>query len=419
MINNNKCLKIREKRDNYLLKSKHGKIKIYNSLAKLYDNKLNKKYKYQIIKIPSNYDIKNQIEDNPQFELLKDRLVRCATRNKFYISDYDEKVNKKFNGLKKHTIVKRFIDNKLLNKTSYYGINIGAILLSLKVNGTLEPSYLLSSLLLTLPFKYYTACESHYSKYHIDNIDKYDILNKMEEIYQTIINNFCLFIYQLKIKNPLDILFLYDATISRICTLSNKDSDKVKETTENIEAVINRASDFYSSSRLGYNVVLGYAVCRNQATIFRDICIRLGFDAKICGLKYERNFFDYNYHAVVLVNHNGTNYILDPEHLANYKYEDNKFISEDGMITLKKIEGFTNKISFKCMGFDLIDKNINNISYVSDITESYNLLMDDIMIKRINKFNNNNDGFFIKFYDLFKELIELNNLDNSEKTLIK
>ena len=255
----NKYLLIRDLRDKLVLKSKNGKIKIYSNLAKILDKKLNKKFKYTKIKLPSNYDLKHIMDSNPQFELLKDREVRCATRNSFYISDIDEKINKASISFRKHKIISRMVDNNIIRNSFFTGMNVGSIILSYLIDGTLEPIYLNSSLLLSLPITTYCSLESKHNCDFIDNIDKYEIINKMEDIYQKVINEFCLFIYQLKIKNPLDIMFVYDATISRLCLLvKDLPNDEYREAVEHIENEINRGLDSYTTRTLGYNVLLGY-----------------------------------------------------------------------------------------------------------------------------------------------------------------
>ena len=411
----NNYLLIRELRDKLVLKSKNGKIKIYSNIANILDKKLNKKFKYTKLKLPSNYDIKNIVDNNPQFELLKDREVRCATRNNFYISDIDEKINKTSIKFRKHKIISRMINNEILRDTFFSSINISSILLSYIMEGYIEPLYLSSSLLLTLPISTYCSIEYSHNKEHLDDINKYEILNKMENLYQKIINEFCLFIYQLKIKNPLDIMFIYDATISRLCLLvkdiSNTD---YKEAVELIEYEINRGLDTYTTRTLGYNVLLGYGVCRNQATIFKDICTRLNMKSSVCSLRYDDNT-EYFYHSITLVEKKGKSYLLDPENLANYKIVGNKLISEEDNIILSKIEDYKIKRDAKKLGFNVLDKEINEVEYMSNIAKLYQSLMDDVMTKRITKFNNYMDKNYIEFNNLFKELLELDS--NKIKTL--
>lgn len=411
----NKYLLIRDLRDKLVLKSKNGKIKIYSNLAKILDKKLNKKFKYTKIKLPSNYDLKHIMDSNPQFELLKDREVRCATRNSFYISDIDEKINKVSISFRKHKIISRMVDNNIIRNSFFTGMNVGSIILSYLIDGTLEPIYLNSSLLLSLPITTYCSIESKHNCDFIDNIDKYEIINKMEVLYQKVINEFCLFIYQLKIKNPLDIMFVYDATISRLCLLvKDLPNDEYKEAVEHIENEINRGLDSYTTRTLGYNVLLGYGVCRNQATIFKDICTRLNMKSSVCSLMYNGNE-DYEYHSITLVEKKGKKYLLDPENLANYKIVGNKLISEEDNIVLSKITDYKTKRSAKKLGFNVLDNKINEVEYMSNISKLYQSLMDDVMIKRICKFNNYMDKHYIEFNELFHQLLELDN--NKIKTL--
>lgn len=415
MFNNNKYLKIRKLRDKFILKSNNGKIKIYSKLANILDKKLDRKYKYITIKLPSNYDIKHQIEDNPQFELLKDREIRCASRNKFYISDYDEKINRISSRINKHTIVKRFIDNTYLRSISYNSINMGAAILSHKVNGYIELSYLLSSLLVSFPINFYLKYENRYSKKHINNIDKYEILHNMEEVYQTLINNFCLLIYQLKIKNPLDMLFIYDSTIGKMCIEDNNiTEEEYIDIVENIENNIDRGYDSFTTRTLGYSILLGYGVCRNHSVLFNDICARLGLESKICCIK--ENNRDDTYHNIVLVKYKELVFLLDPSNRVNYKIEGNNIISDEGNIKLDIIDDNIHKIIFKLIGFNTLNKNTKNVIYMDNTKELYNSLMDDVMLKRLERFNINNKLLINIFHTLYNELMTM---DNKEKILTK
>lgn len=69
-------------------------------------------------------------------------------------------------------------------------------------------------------------------------------------------------------------------------------------------------NDIYYHEVLGARVMSGYGVCRNMASLFRDVYKEMGYDAHYLSVKTGR--FSHATHAVVLVSDEDGNYIIDP-----------------------------------------------------------------------------------------------------------
>ena len=237
----------------------------------------------------------------------------------------------------------------------------------------------------------------------------------MEDIYQTLINNFCLLVYHLKITNPLDILFLYNDTISKLC-MSELDMyiDDYIQTVEMIEKNIKKGFDGNTFKEIGYSILAGFGVCRNHTKLFNDICNRLGYNSKMCSVKsIEKN--DVN-HAIVKVKYNNSIYLLDPARINNYKIENGLLVSDDLNIKFNPKVNLKSKIDLRRIGFYTINKNYKNINYKVNIETLHESFLTEEILLKIDKFNEDNKKMIDEFKVLFYDLVIL---DNKEKIKLK
>lgn len=162
------------------------------------------------------------------------------------------------------------------------------------------------------------------------NRELVNILDKIEYLYQKMINRICLLGYSLNINTPIELMALY-YTLCRYSFLSYDILDKED---------CNLQIEVYTKDKLGYNILLGHGVCRHHAVFFRDLCLRYGFNARTifcCAMRgdeqecYGHSFNEIEYNGMILYldPYNGLSFDFDENnHLAFSKNDDLYFIKD-------------------------------------------------------------------------------------------
>lgn len=150
-----------------------------------------------------------------------------------------------------------------------------------------------------------------------------NILNNIEYLYQKMINNICILGYSININTPIELMALY-YILCRYNFLSYNILDKED---------CNTQVEKYTKDKLGYNVLLGHAVCRHHSVFFRDLCLRYGFKAKtvICSTMNgnEEEYYGHSFNEIL---YNGMNLYLDAYNGLSFIFDKNKHLvfSKDG-----------------------------------------------------------------------------------------
>lgn len=161
-----------------------------------------------------------------------------------------------------------------------------------------------------------------------DNKSITSILDEMDNIYQKIINRICLLAYTLNVNNPIELMALYYTLYNY--NFISYDFIKDDEMYHDIEKC--------TKDNLGYNILLGHAVCRHHTIFFRDLCLRYGYNAKaILSCVIENGEEQFYGHAFTEVKFEGITLYLDSLNGLSFYYDEknhlvfekNKYFAKD------------------------------------------------------------------------------------------
>lgn len=374
--------------------------KIHNIKNKIIRKKVMNLYNYK--KISINHKIHNDI-DNAQFIKINDKEYYCATRNIIDTHYINDTLYKNIDNSKKHTIINKSISDTKFRNCLFFGTALINALAAALLNKYSNIDFSLCFNIINIcNISYFGASsfENFIEKKIIKN-PNYEVFDNMEEIYQEIINRFCLLAYSLNLTTPIEIMALYnlmyDNNLLSFMTPSRDNN--------------NTGLDILLIDKLGYKVLLGGgAVCRNHSTIFRDICLRMGYNAKIIvGNQKDDDDNILGDHAIVEVKYNNKYIYIDPLNyeVLNFNKDKRLYSSNDEKLYLDNIVyPFVDKLGMRLSGFNKIEFRKNIVSIDEWKTEYKNAfekldLFDNYY--KLEKFRYDNN-------DLFKELYDLSNI---------
>ena len=399
----------------YLLEmdNKYNNCSICGKLADKVDKKINKLYRFKKYHTDKkiNYEL---IRNNPQFQIVNDSEYMIATRNEINKGYKYLKLYKKIESIKNYKVVHSYITNGLfrgivtfsimvLNSfntshnlySSVQGATISMINLSLFNMGTIFDS-------LNRTGKGLYEYEKEFSP----------ITNRMEDIYQTIINSFCLLAYSLNIDNPISLMSLYNIMNDFGClSVNHKFKNECNESNDDIMDEI--------VYKPGYNIICGHGVCRHHSVFFRDVCLRMGYDAKVIA----GELINRGKHAIVEVRDGDEYYYMDPLNQGCLIFNETR----DRLVVYPKIDeniemtntNYKYRRIMKKVGFyPFSSRNITNLTSDEFIKKYllYNPMFSNTnMPNLIDKFYFENRNLYIEFDKLFNEYIEKFNKPLKEK----
>ena len=370
---------------------------------------------YNFKKVTINNKICNEnMNNNLQFIKINDKEYYCATRNVLDTTYLNDTFFNNIDNSKKHLIIRKSIDSSVFRNSLFFGTAI--------ING-------LSAIILnkhtgidfSLLFNTINICNiSYYGAASIDHtIDKivmrdpnYDALNNMEEIYQEIINRFCLLAYSLNMTTPIEIMALYNV-------MYNNNLLSVKTPSRSIDF---DELDIFLIDRLAYNIILGKnAVCRNHSTIFRDICFRMGYDARIIVGTINDND-DLEDHAIVEVKYNNKYIYIDAFNYDIFEWNgiDSMYQGTDNSVSFNNSKySFFSNFFMKLYGFNKIVYKGDTVS-VSEWEKEYKKSLEKLELVenyyKIEKFRYDNNKLFTDFYEI-ASILDTNSVKSCYKKL--
>ena len=242
----------------------------------------------------------------------------------------------------------------------------------------------------------------------------YEVLNNMEEIYQEFINRFCLLAYSLNLTSPIELMALYN-----IMSDKNLLSFKNISSEEHIEEL-----DILLIDNLGYKVLLGgNSVCRNHSTLFRDICLRMGYSAKVVvGTQKDKDNKILGDHAIVEVRYDNKYIFIDPFNyeVLNFDYEKRLYSNFDVKTYLDNIEySFIDGFGMKLSGFNKICYREDVVS-IDEWKKEYRDILDKLVTFdnywKLDKFRYDNNKLLKEFYEL-SDILDLSSVKKYYKKL--
>jgi len=368
-------------------------------------------------KISIDYKIYNdKLKDNLQFIKINSNNYYCSTRNIIDTTYLNKIFFENIDDSKKHTIINKSITDIKFRSIIFFGISIINVLSAITLKKCTDIDF-------SLLFNTINICNmAYYGASSIENLiennivkdPNYEVLNNMEEIYQEFINRFCLLAYSLNLTSPIELMTLYN-----IMSDKNLLSFKNISSGEHIEEL-----DILLNDNLGYKVLLGGdSVCRNHSTLFRDICLRMGYSAKVVvGTLKDKDNKILGDHAIVEVRYDNKYIFIDPFNyeVLNFDYEKRLYSNFDVKTYLDNIEySFIDGFGMKLSGFNKICYREDVVS-IDEWKKEYRDILDKLVTFdnywKLDKFRYNNNKLLKEFYEL-SDILDLSSVKKYYKKL--
>lgn len=395
------------KMNRYIDKYGKSKIKLLRILSKHIKYKINDMYRFKNIIVDTKI-YNDFLSNNPQFQRISSNEYRIATRNILFNDYIEDKVRKNLERDKKHKIIKRSIESCSFRNLIFISssiLNIKLInWLSEYTNTTCDISYKIikSGIFTYWGITLFAHITDDMLKSTKSNNDV--ILNAMEDIYQEIINRFCLLAYSLDLNTPVQVMALYNLMCNNTL-LSCKQLER-ENAISPLECVL--------LENPGYKIILGgNAVCRHHSVFYRDICLRLGYDAKVLsGNIVNKDNENVESHAIVGLEYEDKYMYLDivNETILNYDSKMNLTSNVYNDAYLKQSNyNLLEYTLMKLRGYDKLHHKKNILSYdewYDEYTKTLNKLRVDENVYRLLMFKISNNELFEEFNEL-SELLDL------------
>lgn len=390
-------------------------VKINNKKFKFIKKRINKVLDYK--KISIDFKICNEnIKDNLQFIKINNKKYFCSTRNiidTFYLKRV---LVENIDDSKKHTIINKSITDTKFRNIIFFGTAIINVLsaIALKKYSDIDFSLLFNTINIC-NISYFGASSIEQCIENVITRDQnFEVFNNMEDIYQEFINRFCLLTYSLNLTSPIEIMALYSIMY---------DNNLLSFKKTNRKDIISEL-DILLIDNLGYKVLLGEnSVCRNHSTLFRDICLRMGYSAKIVvGTQKDKDNKILGDHAIVEVKYDNKYIYIDPFNYEVLNFDEDKrlYSNFDGKTYLDNIDySFVNKLGMKLSGFNVIKYKENVVSIDKWKYEYKNTLEKLIVFDnywKLDKFRYDNNKLLKEFYEL-SDILDTSNVKKFYKKL--